>query len=237
MVSTSAFACPSPVPRSRAGARQRVRPVAICAAAAPPPPPTDIDGAIALASKSLSDTIASGTKRAKLSALIPGLNPLIEETVPYSDALLNTIAYGLACSCPALAEQPSVALLFKSAGTAAAAQASLRPPQDGPVTFASYFRRDGGESTTRASPHANVLINPTSVRGDRIMDDLETVVDEAPEALWVVLNPDLGLDRAAVGMREMTRRDNFLKTFSTAFYFRNLVGLSISSLADLTLLF
>lgn len=187
-------------------------------APSPPQPPCNLDETVALASTSLAAVLSTGAKRAKLSAIIPGLNPLIEDTVPYSDSTLNTLAYGLAKS-PALSDG-SVALLFKSAGTAAAARQFLAPADD-KLTFASYFRRDA--TTARVSKHVNLVVNPTSARGDRVMDDLEAVIAEAPHAVWVLLNPDFGIDRAAVGMREISRRDSFLSSFQNAFYFRNLV--------------
>lgn len=56
------------------------------------------------------------------------------------------------------------------------------------------------------------------------MDDLEAVLGRAPDALWIMINADLGLDRAAVGMRESARRDRFLNSFVDVFYFRNLVS-------------
>lgn len=216
--SLPAFTAASPsLPRRRARMHLHRQPHAC---ATPPPPPRDVDEAIALASASLNTVLDTGAKRAKLSAVIPGLNPLIEDAVPYSDTLLNSVAYGLTQQCPTLASLPSVAMLFKSAGTAAAARASLRAA-DERVTFGSYFRRDG--SGARVSQHANVVVNPTSARGDRVMDDLEAVLNEAPDATWVLLNADLGIDRAAVGIREIGRRDDFLAGFVEAFYFRNLV--------------
>lgn len=69
------------------------------------------------------------------------------------------------------------------------------------------------------------------------MDDLEAVLGRAPDALWIMINADLGLDRAAVGMRESARRDRFLNSFVDVFYFRNLVSfkkkLCFHAIADL----
>lgn len=218
--SLPAFTAPSPsLPHRRTRIRLHLQPHA-CATAASKPPPRNVDETITLAGASLDAVLNTGAKRAKLSAVIPGLNPLIEDAVPYSDTLLNNVAYGLTQQCLTLASVPSVAVLFKSAGTAAAARASLGPV-DERVTFGSYFRRDG--SGARVSQHANLVVNPTSARGDRIMDDLEAVLSEAPDATWVLLNADMGIDRAAVGMREIARRDDFLAGFVDAFYFRNLV--------------
>lgn len=220
LTSTVAFVSPYIVCLSKP--RRRVRHVTSCIATPNTQPPGDVDATIVLASQSLADTLSTGTKRARVSAIIPGLNPLIEDAVPYSDTVLNTLAYNLARTCPVLADQPDVFLLFKSTGTAAAARAALRPPEDVPITFGSYFRRDGG-LTARASQHANIVVNPTSLRGDRVMDDLDSIIAEAPDAVWVLLNPDLGQERAAVGMREIARREEFLQSFANAFYFRNLV--------------
>lgn len=186
-------------------------------------PPTSIEQTLSLAAISLDRALSSGIKRAKITALIPGLNPLIEETVPYSDSLLNTFSYSLTRHSDTLSSCSSVALLFKSAGTAAAARFQYPDNDDACVRFESYFRRDA-RTDAPASPHANVIVNPTSARGDNIMDDLETVVERAPDALWVVLNADMGVDRAAVGMRESARRDRFLNSFVDVFYIRNLVS-------------
>lgn len=220
----AAFACPTISPLSRRPRHQLPpRHATKCVASPVTQPPPDIDACVALASQSLTEILSAGTNRAHVIALIPGLNPLIEDAVPYSDTALNTLAYSLARTCPALTSQPDLSILFKSTGTAAAAEVALRLPEDLPITFASYFRRDGGDKESRVSQHANIVVNPVSLRGDRVMDDLETVMAEAPDAMWVLLNPDLGRERASVGMREIARRDQFMQGFTNAFYFRNLV--------------
>lgn len=157
----------------------------------------------------------------RLDLIVPGLNTLIEDTAPFSDTLLNSLVTSIADNSSALNER-SVALLYKSAGTAAAAKAQYAGEKD--VLFASYSKRDGGGERIK---EANMIVRPTSERGARVMEDMEAIVSEAPEAIWVLINPDFGIDRAATGMKEMERRRKFLDTFINACYFRNLVSLTV----------
>lgn len=197
-------------------------------------PPTSLESTVSLATQAITNAIGDGHKRVGVTALIPGLNPLIEETVPYSAALLNILAKGLVQYTPQINDEASSsppALLFASAGTAAAAAAQYKrdaPTTAGNVTeefqieTASFSKRDG--KANRTSPSANVIVAPVSSRGDPIMDDLETIIKENDDALWILLNPDFGADRAAVGMRENARRASFEESFRDTFYFRSLVS-------------
>lgn len=215
---------PLRIPYSHHRAHPSSKPRACSNDVSPPlTPPTTLDQTLTLAATSLDKALSTGVKRANLTALIPGLNPLIEETVPYSDSLLNNLSYSLTHRSTALSSSPSVALLFKSAGTAAAARVQYPDNDDARVQFSSYFRRDASAGGS-VSPHANIIIHPISSRGDRVMDDLEAIIECAPDASWILLNADFGIDRAAVGMRELARRDRFLNSFVNVFYFRNLVS-------------
>lgn len=198
-----------------------------CCTQPPTPPPaqpqlpTNLPSTITFAAAAASKALATGATRIKVTALIPGLNPQLEEAVPYSSQTLYTLARGIAISTPAL-RTLSTTLLFPSSGDAAAAAAFYRREisEDASVRTASYFRRDGKEG--RVSTDANVIVAPISSRGDRVMDDLESVISEAPDAIWVLLNADLDVDRASVGMAENERRASFIRAFINAFYFRNL---------------
>lgn len=204
-----------------------------CCTQPPTPPPaqpqlpTNLPSTITFAAAAASKALATGATRIKVTALIPGLNPQLEEAVPYSSQTLYTLARGIAISTPAL-RTLSTTLLFPSSGDAAAAAAFYRREisEDASVRTASYFRRDGKEG--RVSTDANVIVAPISSRGDRVMDDLESVISEAPDAIWVLLNADLDVDRASVGMAENERRASFIRAFINAFYFRNLVRYIIS---------
>lgn len=201
-------------------------------------PPTSLESTVTLATSALNKAIEDGNKRLLVTALIPGLNPLIEQTVPLSSSLLQILAKSLVTHTSSLNSNSS-ALLFSSSGFAAAAAAQIlrerqdvrlvsneenstsdnQPPK---ITTASFARRDIIDG--RTSPNCNVIVNPISSRGDPVMDDLETILSENEQATWLLLNPDLGVDRAAVGMHENTRRSTFLQSFVNTFYFRNLVS-------------
>lgn len=98
--------------------------------------------------------------------------------------------------------------------------AKLEDEEDDEIAIASYYRRDFYEGRTK---DVNFIVSPVSNRGDSVMDDLDTILSEAPDAVWVLVNAALTLDRAAVGMSENKRRQDFLESFTEVFYFRNLV--------------
>lgn len=240
-----AFSPSLPLPRIT---HAQVSPSSICrrpsiCCASSPDPPTSIEAAVALAAKSVDNAISAGVKRVRVTALIPGLNPIAEDTYPFSLSLQNILARALVTQTSTLSALPDASLLFESAGTAAAASAQYTRDagetyvrgddddnnddtvnnEDGQsvrVKTASFAGRDFVEG--RASKHANVLVAPVSSRGDPIMDDLEAVIREAPDAVWVLFNARLDVDRAAVGMAESTRRASFEESFEDIFYFRNL---------------
>lgn len=207
------------------------------------PPPTTVDGVVRLAAAAVDRAARDGHVRLRVDALPPGLNPAVEQTVPLSASLLAAVARAVVRGAPALAGLGDAALLFSSAGTAAAADAQFARAGDGAdgdgggeveglevdvtVSNASFSLRDAREG--RASKGCNVLVAPKSARGDRVMDDLEAVMGEAEGATWILLNAELGLDRAAVGIRESGRRAAFEESFVQAFYFRNLVSCEFST--------
>lgn len=84
-------------------------------------------------------------------------------------------------------------------------------------SFATRDEIDGG-----ASRDLNLLVAPICRRGDDVMDQLEAALAQAPHATWLLFNPSLYTDRAAVGMGEITRRNEFEACFPHAFYFRGL---------------
>lgn len=200
-----------------------------------PSPPTTIESTITLASAAVSRAISAGETRLRISALIPGLNPLVEDAYPYSTAALHKLARGVVLATPQLKAAASCSLLFQSSGAAALASnqyaqedALSEPRADDEehssldVNTASYAIRDA--SSSRTSPDTNVIVAPASLRGESIMDALEGIMTDNLSATWLLLNPDLSLDRAAVGMGESTRRASFVNSFSEVFYFRNIVS-------------
>lgn len=206
-------------------------------------PPTSLESTVSLATRAITNAIEDGHSRLLVTALIPGLNPAIEQTFPFSSSLLNTLSKSLVTNTPLgkTISSESSSLLFPSTGAAAAAAAQYSrdakaqdintndaqnvKDSDGLeplIKTSSYASRDA--LADRTSSVSNIIINPVTNRGDPIMDDLETVISENPLAKWLLLNPDFGVDRAAVGMRESSRRTAFLESFEMTFYFRNLVG-------------
>lgn len=221
-----AFLTSSPIPKLRhvhfPSRRPRARSSPFSCAASPARAiPTSLSETLALTSASITSALGNSHTHLRVTALIPGLNPAIEDTVPYSSETLFRLAHGVVAETPALASLSDVSLLFPSAGTAASAAklfTSECPTEN--IRAASFYLRDAVED--RVSQSANVIVSPISSRGDRVMDDLEKVLSEAPGAIWILLNAQLDVDRAAVGMKESTRRSAFMKRFVPVFYFRNL---------------
>lgn len=185
--------------------------------------PNSVESTVGLATDAISKALQDGHTRILINALIPGLNPALEQSFPFSSSLLNTLSASLVTKTPKLQALPNSSLLFASSGTAAAATAQFR--RDNPdgttnIASASFSGRDTAEG--RTSSHCNVIINPISSRGDPVMDDLQLVMSENPDATWILLNPQLGVDRAAVGMRENSRRAAFIESFTNTFYLRPL---------------
>lgn len=190
----------------------------VCCTQQPISIPTTLSDTINLAAKSTQAAIEAGHKQICVTALPPGLNPVLEENFPFSLPALHTLASGLFTETPYLRNLPDTRILFSSAGGAAAFTASMDSKSP---TATSYAIRDSTDNTF--SPHANLLVSPITYRGDRVMDDLEAALAAQPDAIWVLLNPSLGVDRAVVGIKESSRRAAFRDMFFDAFYFRNLV--------------
>lgn len=180
----------------------------------------------------MSQALSNGHRKLLINAKIPGLNPALEQIFPFSSSLLNIVSRSLITQTPNLSNLPSACLLFSSSGSSAQASAQYArddsllpsiPSSSLSLWTASYAQRDmGGNSDGCTSEYANVIVNPVTSRGDPIMDALEMTVQQNPQATWILLNPDLGADRAAVGMRESARRADFQQQFTTAFYYRPL---------------
>lgn len=230
-----AFITPSPVVRQNVG---RSSTISACASRPEgvPLPPTSLELTVPLATQAITDALDAGHTRLRLNALIPGLNPAVEQSYPYSVAALNTLARSVIVFNSQLSQVPSCSLLFSSTGAAAMAssqyirdesrytyseseQMAAIPVE---INMASFAKRDA--KAARTSPHVNVIVAPISSRGDPVMDDIDEIMLENPEATWILLNADFGVDRAAVGMRESNRRAAFIASFTEAFYFRNLVS-------------
>lgn len=211
--------------------RERVASEPVCEAAPPTPAPavpTSLQALTTLAAKSVSEALKDGEKRIRITALPPTLNPVLENSFPYSAQNLHILVRDILLQTPV--ETSKTSILFASAGQAASAKAQykkeisvfakLEDEEDDEIAIASYYRRDFYEGRTK---DVNFIVSPVSNRGDSVMDDLDTILSEAPDAVWVLVNAALTLDRAAVGMSENKRRQDFLESFTEVFYFRNLV--------------
>lgn len=190
--------------------------------------PTSPEEVVSIGARAIDNAWKSGVRRMQIGALIPGLNPALEETFPYNDQLLVQTVRRLVEESDTIRNAPHIALLFKSAGTAAAAldlyQKTTQLQEN--VSVASFFRRDtpvGDASRLAEAPGFNIVVNPVNSRGDPVILDIMDLVKEQPEASWILINPDFTGDRSALGVREIDRRNKFLSDFAQVFYFRNLV--------------
>jgi Domain of unknown function (DUF1995) len=211
-----------------------------CASVPSPAVPTSFSEAVAGAAAALSTAAAP---RATVSALVPGLNPALEDTAPYSDATLCDLALGLAVALSGCTDPPRrVALLFKSAGTAAAARAyyTASSPLLPSLSIASFAARDAARAAPSQPPPrvvpvgaVGIFVNPVNSRGDPVdRDDVQPLVErEGDESDFILLNPDFAADSSALGVAEMSRRASFLRTFVCAYYFRSVFSIKRPSLA------
>lgn len=200
-----------------------------------PPPPADLPSAVRIAGESLRR--ACLPQRAQTHFLIPGLNTTLEDTFPYSDSLLSDAALLLGeTAAKTYADEdgslPNVVLLFKSAGTAAAARAyyskSNRFPEllsSGRLYIKSFALRDspfGGNALLPEHNSVAIVVNPATSRGDKVVDEVKALTEREVGRAFILLNPDFSADVSALGIVERGRRDDFLASFTPVFYLRTL---------------
>lgn len=200
----------------------------------PTAPPGSLPDAVRLAGESLR--AANLPHRAQAHFLIPGLNTNLEDTYPYSDSLMSDTALLLgeaAANVYADEDQqlPNIVLLFKSAGTAAAAQAYFTRSnkfQDvvssGRLFIKSFALRDSPlqESTLLPDNSVAIVVNPATSRGDKVVDEVRAVIHREIGRAFILLNPDFSADVSALGIVERGQRDEFLASFVPVFYLRTL---------------
>jgi Domain of unknown function (DUF1995) len=216
-------------PRKRHRARPRV-----CCRAAGEPPPCEVPRT----EEEIVDAICAGlaacgsAPRTKVHALVPGLIPGVEDAYPYNETLLYDLV--LAVALRRAEAGITVCLLFKSAGTTAAAanyyaksgKFATIPPS---ISYTSYFPRDAPKGGGPLLPAGalGIFVNPVNSRGDPVILDLAKIVEScAPSCRWIMFNPDFTADRSALGVAEVARRDEFLSSFVDAFYIRYLFTVS-----------
>lgn len=234
-MSTLAFTLPPALPSLRP-VRHTRRPPTTCSARRPPP--TSLPDALSLAKPALKQLLSLPAPRVKLRLLIPGLNTLLEDTFPYSDATLNTAAALAALAALDALPAAPCALLFKSAGTAAAARAFYASsPANVPEPFASLvgtrvsLASFAGRDASAAPPYPPgaivILVNPATARGDPVVRDIDALLaagaaSPTPPAAWVLLNPDFDAGVSALGMAERGARTALLDSFEEVLYLRTL---------------
>lgn len=157
----------------------------------------------------------------RVRALVPGLNVNLEDTFPYNERLLLMLVLSLARTASVTANAERVNLRFKSAGTAASALKTYGG-EELPVNI-HVGVYDDPEDT---EGDVNIIINPVAARGNPVLAEIERSVNRAPDQIWILLNPDFSADRSALGMRDQSRRKEFIDKFADVFYFRNLFIIS-----------
>lgn len=210
--------------------------------------PRSVEDTVRVASRSIEEAASQGVRQMQLGVLVPGLNPSLEENVPYNEGLLFAVAAALATECNLFKDAPKVSLLFKSAGTAASASQNYKKNeekllQNPNVSIASFDKRDqdfeapsdaqslsssgnvtaeGSGAVQDSAKPVNLIVNPVSARGDPLVDHLAQLTSNRQSEFWIMLNPDFTADRSALGLRDMGKREAFLQSFAQIFYFRNL---------------
>ncbi|CAM9109817.1 unnamed protein product, partial [Phaeothamnion confervicola] len=189
--------------------------------------PSSIGGVAGQALDSVRRAVKAGEKRLQVDILLPGLNPKLENSAPYSPALLLSLLREV---LSAFDDCASVKVLFSSAGDAAMAQKAYSDaawPLNTNVRFGGCIRTAVGPADD-----AVLIVSPRNSVGDPVILEVEAVVAAAPHAAVLLFNPDLG-EKVALGIRERDRRNSFLGTFRQVFYFRNLFFLRRPDLVPL----
>lgn len=194
-----------------------------CCATAPQSVPRSLPELVTLASKSLSTALTTSptTNRLRLTAQVPGLDPRIENTYPYNEALLFSLILKIVIATPHLASIP-IRLLFASSGTAASAfrvyeRENLSVPEN--ITVGSFGRREYEGSNVDG---VNIVISARDRRGDKVWKDIKGMVEDSGEGqIWILANEELGED-GVIGIKERENVSRFVKSFKDCFYFRGL---------------
>lgn len=207
--------------------RPRISDVRNCTqatAAGVPAVPRNINEVVQACVSAIDSASAAGIRRMRIRALLPGLNPSLEDSFPYSEKLLLMCVLSIA-RMSEVCTSTEVNLRFKSTGTAASALQTYgtENPLPANINITVYDDRD---DLTCEPDSVNIIINPVAARGNPVLKEIETGVAKCPDGIWVLFNPDFTADRAALGMKYQQRRLDFLATFVDVFYFRNLFVIS-----------
>lgn len=197
------------------------------AAGGVPAVPRNINEVVQECVSGIDRASAAGIRRMRIRALIPGLNPALEDTFPYSEKLLLMCVLSIARTSQVCLGCTQVNLRFKSAGTAASALQAFGADEDNPlpanVNITTYVDDDDSDDD---SDSVNIVINPVAARGNPVLEEIEAAVGKSPGGTWLLFNPDFTADRAARGMKDQQKRAEFIESFVDVFYFRNLFVIS-----------
>ncbi|KAF6004221.1 hypothetical protein F1559_003956 [Cyanidiococcus yangmingshanensis] len=160
-------------------------------------PPVDLAETLEQMNSSIKLAINKGLRRLRCVAALPGINQQLESTVPYSEALLLSLSYGLARKLAARDdfawEDPSVEvrLIFSSAGKANLARRYFDELESGEESFEDYpkiqcFGQESPDAVWSVeelamNPGSNwiriiVLVEPRNLRGDSALLRIEEMV-------------------------------------------------------------
>mmetsp|Transcript_13043 Transcript_13043/g.51734 ORF Transcript_13043/g.51734 Transcript_13043/m.51734 type:complete len:230 (-) Transcript_13043:3451-4140(-) len=187
---------------------------AICMSEDRPAAPESLEEVLVGAVSGVTDGIEGGLKRLRVTVLLPGLNDKVENSYPFNEELLFFVTRALATS--GAFDTRHLRLLFESTGQAASARAYYEKtgnPTGENVSYGSLLPKDvregGGEGD------AYILVSPQNRTGDPVILDVEKILNEAPDAIHILLNPKLEHNQAniAASIIETDRRRALIDSF------------------------
>mmetsp|Transcript_13046 Transcript_13046/g.51753 ORF Transcript_13046/g.51753 Transcript_13046/m.51753 type:complete len:326 (-) Transcript_13046:2864-3841(-) len=196
---------------------------AICMSEDRPAAPESLEEVLVGAVSGVTDGIEGGLKRLRVTVLLPGLNDKVENSYPFNEELLFFVTRALATS--GAFDTRHLRLLFESTGQAASARAYYEKtgnPTGENVSYGSLLPKDvregGGEGD------AYILVSPQNRTGDPVILDVEKILNEAPDAIHILLNPKLEHNQAniAASIIETDRRRALIDSFEEVYHYRPL---------------
>ncbi|KAJ8903566.1 hypothetical protein NDN08_004670 [Rhodosorus marinus] len=196
---------------------------AICMSEDRPSAPGSLEEVLVGAVNSVTGGIEGGLKRLRVTVLLPGLNDKVENTFPFNEELLFFVTRALATS--EAFDRRHLRLLFESTGQAASARAYYEKtgnPTNENVSYGSLLpkevREGGGDGD------AYILVSPQNRTGDPVILDVEKILNKAPDAIHILLNPKLEHNQAniAASIVETDRRRVLIESFKEVYHYRPL---------------
>mmetsp|Transcript_24959 Transcript_24959/g.35972 ORF Transcript_24959/g.35972 Transcript_24959/m.35972 type:complete len:304 (-) Transcript_24959:1063-1974(-) len=195
----------------------------ICMSGDRPSAPSSLEEVLVGAVTGVTYGIEGGLKRLRVTVLLPGLNDKVENMFPFNEELLFFVTRALATS-QAL-DTLHLKLLFESTGQAASARTYYEKtgnPTGENVSYGSLLpkevREGGGEGD------AYILVSPQNRTGDPVILDVEKILNRAPDAIHILLNPKLEHNQAniAASIVETDRRRGLIESFKEVYHYRPL---------------